>query len=291
MRAKPFNLGYSFHNSRRVYTMSLSLTDSDLMFLVETVADRRRDLNEVVALIRDKEDLLDQMLDDPKLLERFFNDEEALIKLSPCFFFTILLRHVRREIEKENYLYDYEVGARKQRIPVFAVEEVTELLAESDALNYLAEMLASFARSKSIVHRWTDENGHQQRHRFDGTDIDDMIELCQRLQPAERARYYRRIGDIALFFSGIFPDHAAYYHFMTPRSARRVNRGRNLHDYEREGQAFYQRAARHCATSPRSTVLNTLSENFSNARRALNVLSERYLRHDEGNIFFGSAGC
>ena len=247
--------------------MPLYLTESDLRFLVETVANQRRDLDEVVTLIRDKEVFIEQMLDDPKLLERVFNDEDALITLSPRFLFTILLRHVRREIEKENYLYDYEVGARKQRIPVFAVDEVSGLLGESDAVDYLAEMLASFARTRSVVHSYTDECGRSQKDRFDDTDIDDMIELCQRLQPAERARYYRRIGDIALFLSGIFPDHAAYYHFLTPRSARRVSRGRNLHDYEREGQAFYRRAARHPAASHRGSVLNTLSKRALSAPR------------------------
>lgn len=271
--------------------MPLPLTESDLIFLVETVADRRRDVSEVVALIRDKEDLLEQMLDDPRLIERLFNDQKALVTLSPRFLFTILLRHVRREIEKEKYLYDYEVGSRKHRVPVFAVEKVTDLLAESGALDYLAEMLSSFVLCRSGEHRWTDETGHLRRHCFDSTDIDELIDLCRHLPPAERARYYRRIGDIALFFSGIFPDHAAFYHFLTPRSARRISHGRNLHDYERDGKAFYQRAARHSAASSRSTILNTLSENFSNARRALNVLSERYLRHDDGNIFFNSVGC
>jgi hypothetical protein len=37
----------------------LHLTESDLRFLVETVATSRRDYNHIVDLVRDKEDLLE----------------------------------------------------------------------------------------------------------------------------------------------------------------------------------------------------------------------------------------
>ena len=56
----------------------LHLSESDLRFLVETVATSRRDYDHIVNLIRNKEDLLEPMLEDPKLTERLFHDEEAL---------------------------------------------------------------------------------------------------------------------------------------------------------------------------------------------------------------------
>jgi hypothetical protein len=48
----------------------LHLTESDLRFLVETVATSRRDYDHIVNLIRDKEDLLEPMLKDPKHKQR-----------------------------------------------------------------------------------------------------------------------------------------------------------------------------------------------------------------------------
>ena len=48
----------------------LNMSESDLRFLVETVATSRRDHDHIVNLIRDKEDLLEPMLEDPKLTER-----------------------------------------------------------------------------------------------------------------------------------------------------------------------------------------------------------------------------
>ena len=48
----------------------MRLTESDLKFVVETVATRRRDHDHIIGLIRDKDDLLEPMLEDPKLAER-----------------------------------------------------------------------------------------------------------------------------------------------------------------------------------------------------------------------------
>jgi hypothetical protein len=54
--------------------------------------------------------------------------------------------------------------------------------------------------------------------------MDDMIELARIIDPEMRPAFYKRIADIALFLSGIFPEHAAL--FAAPRrtmySARRT---------------------------------------------------------------------
>src|SRR5262245_40681987 len=81
----------------------LHLTESDLRFLVETVATSRRDYDHIVDLVRDKEDLLEIMLEDPKLTERILREEEALVRISPHLLFTLLLRRLRKELDKEAY--------------------------------------------------------------------------------------------------------------------------------------------------------------------------------------------
>ena len=72
----------------------LKLSDSDLRFVVQTVATSRRDHDHIVNLIRDKEDLIEPMLEDPKLLERLFQDDETLVRVSPHLLFSVLLRRV-----------------------------------------------------------------------------------------------------------------------------------------------------------------------------------------------------
>ena len=76
----------------------MKFSEADLRFLVETVATQRYDNDRIVELVRDKEDFLEQMLEDPALLHRILNDKEVFIRISPYMMFSILLRQIRREL-------------------------------------------------------------------------------------------------------------------------------------------------------------------------------------------------
>src|SRR6516165_8079341 len=185
----------------------LHLTESDLRFVVETVATSRRDYDHIVDLVRGKEDLLEPMLEDPKLMERLFREEEALVQISPHLLFSVLLRRLRKELDKEAYILD--VDARRKRIPIFESPAVAEMLSDKKVRDYLAEMLYSFTRTNDGIIYWK-ELGTWHKRRFSDIDIDDMIELA-RIDPEMRPRLYKRIADIALFLSGIFPEHAVLF--------------------------------------------------------------------------------
>jgi hypothetical protein len=51
-----------------------------------------------VNLIRDKEDLLEPMLQDPKLVRRLLAEEENLVRVSPYFLFT----HTQRSLSEDS---------------------------------------------------------------------------------------------------------------------------------------------------------------------------------------------
>ena len=104
----------------------LDFSDSDLRFLVETVATERRDYDHIVNLVRGKDDLLEPMLQDPKLIRRLLEEEEGLVRVSPYFLFTVLLLQVRRDLEETAYVL--EVDFKGKRIPVFEAQAVTDLL-------------------------------------------------------------------------------------------------------------------------------------------------------------------
>ncbi|HZC35763.1 MAG TPA: hypothetical protein VE242_09125, partial [Chthoniobacterales bacterium] len=186
----------------------LHLSESDLRFLIETVATNRRDYDHIANLVRDKDDLLEPMLDDPKLVKRLFQEEETLVRISPHFLFTVLLRQVRHDLEKETYIL--EVDFKGKRIPVFEAPAVAQMLSNKQMRDYMAEMLSSFARTNSGVICWK-ERGTWHKRRFSDIDMDDMIELAQMIDPEMRPALYKRIADIALFLSGIFPDHLAVF--------------------------------------------------------------------------------
>jgi hypothetical protein len=257
----------------------LRLTETDLRFLVETVATNRRDYDHVVDLIRDKEDLLEPMLEDPKLAERIFRDEEALVRVSPFLFFSVLLRRLRKDLEKEAYILDVDTTGK--RIPVFEGPAVAELLSDGQTRDYLAEMLSSFARTNSGIIYWK-EHGAWQKRRFSDIDIDDMIDLARIIDPEMRPGLYKRVADIALFVSGIFPEHTALFatHRRSMFAAKRM-----LKDYEQTGKRFYSVAAVEIDQAHWKPALGMLAKRFTLARLALNCLSERYFKTSRARYF------
>jgi hypothetical protein len=130
----------------------LHLTESDLRFLVETVATSRRDYDHIVNLVRDKEDLLEPMLEDAKLTERIFREEEALVRISPHLLFSVLMRRLRKELDKEAYILDLDTKGK--RIPIFESPAVAEVLSDKKVRDYLVEMLSSFARTNNGIIYW-----------------------------------------------------------------------------------------------------------------------------------------
>jgi hypothetical protein len=257
----------------------LHLTESDLRFVVETVATHRRDYDHIVHLLRDKEDLLEPMLDDPKLMERLFRDEEAFLRISPHLLFSVLLRRVRIELETEGYVF--EAAPRGKRIPVFEAPAVAELLSNTQIRDYLADMLSSFARINSGVVYWK-ERGTWHKRRFSDIDIEDMIDLARLEDPEMRPALYKRIADIALFLSGIFPDQATLFE-SRPRTTFADKP--TLKDYEKQGRRFYSLAAQETVHAHWGTALEALAEKFTLARRALNTLSDRYLKKQRIRYF------
>jgi hypothetical protein len=250
----------------------LHLSESDLRFLVETVATNRRDYDHIINLIRDKEDLLEPMLDDPKLTDRLFRDEEALVRVTPHMLFSVLLRRLRKELEKEAYVLDVDTNGK--RIPIFEGPAVAEMLSDKQTCDYLAEMLSSFARTNSGIIYWRERGTWQKRH-FSDIDLDDMVELAGIIDPEMRPALYKRIADIALFLSGIFPEHSA--HLASPRKTM-FSAKRTLKEYEQAGKRFYHVAARETDQIHWKPVLGTLAEKFTLARMALNSLSDRYVK-------------
>lgn len=257
----------------------LHLTESDLRFLVETVATSRRDYDHVMGLVRGKEDLLEPMLEDPKLTERLFREEEALVRISPHLLFSVLLRRLRKELDKEAYIVD--VDARGKRIPIFESPAVVQMLSDKKVRDYLAEMLSSFTRTNNGIIYWK-ERGTWHKRRFSDIDIDDMIELARIIDPEMRPGLYKRIADIALFLSGIFPERATLF---AVRRKTMYSAERTLEDYEQMGRRFYSVAALETDQAQWKPVLETLAEKFTLARLALNSLSERYVKTHRARYF------
>jgi hypothetical protein len=260
----------------------MRLNEPDLRFIVETVATRRRDHDHIIGLVRDKDDLLEPMLDDPKLAERLVHEPETFVRVSPYLLFAVLLRRVRRDLEGRSFVV--QRAADGKSIPVFAAPQAMQLLGDSNLRDYLTEMLCSFVRVNNRLLRWK-ERGAWRKRKFNDADLDDLMALCRLVEPSLKPRLYKRIADLALFLTGIFPDHASF-EVRRPRSQD----WRVVPDYEREGRHFYSAAAREPQPPWPASVFAKLADQFALVREVLNLLSDRYLKPLREQYFDRPAG-
>jgi hypothetical protein len=265
----------------------MTVSEADLRFLVQTVATTRSDYDHIIAVVRDKPDILDRMLDDDALFRRVVADEEALVRISPWLLFTILLRRAAKELPQQRFTME-RVGAA-ERVPVFDVDRVEELLQDRALVDYLAEMLASFVRTDSAVVYY--KSGRRYRRRsYSDLDVDDMIALAGTVAEESRFPFYRRIGDICLFTAGVFPEFATAGVSSVGTAGtlprwRRHQRG--LREYEAEAAKFYGLAAHHPAAyrAGLEPVLATLSTSFTLARKPLTYIADHFIRLHRSRLF------
>ena len=123
-------------------------------------------------------------------------------EISPALYFEVLLRRAAKDMEVATHTLE-RTGS--QSIPVFDTDEVVELLALPGVLLYLSQMLASFTRISSQVTSVRVRRGIRRRVRHNDLDIDSLMGRLGSAGEEQRFELYRRIADVCLFLSGIFP--------------------------------------------------------------------------------------
>jgi hypothetical protein len=255
------------------------LTDEDVRFVAETVgAGRSGTSPEDVALLREREDLLDVMLDDDRLVTRILGDDQVLVRVSPRFVFTVLLRRVSRDLRERPYTLERTPA---ETVAVFDAPQVRRFITEPRIWSYLVSLLTSFVRSETVT-RWVRKGETYSRRRFNTLSIEDMMALAGVVSAEEARLIFRRIADIALFTSGVFSD------YLRVGAQRRASRSRavppRLEVYEEHGRRFYRLAAE-AESGPEGRVLEALAQEFPMARKSLEILSDRYLRWTRLRLF------
>jgi hypothetical protein len=255
------------------------LTDSDLG-LLEAASQRPTVRREPEALLG--------ALDDPAAYRAVFNQpgRDPLFQASPFLLFSLLIHRAARDLTQASFVDEW-VGPR-QRVPVFDVTGLREFGAEPARRFFLAELLASYTHVASGSVLVQTRRGWRRR-RFSELDPLRLIELAELLPEQERPSVYRRLGDLALFLTGIFPDYAAE-RLVVSRERQQLERALDRSDRERAevedgiwlleriGRRSYRIAHRAAVRGTVMTeVLANVSENFAAARRVLNFLTDRYL--------------
>jgi hypothetical protein len=268
--------------------MRWRLVRRDLAFLVETLMPGYRDPEEALSLLAGEDEMIERMLDEDRLFERVTGEKEILVRISPWLFFTVLLRRARRDLEGEAFTVEERA---RQKVVLFDADQVTDLIADDEVVDYLATMLASFTRVHSVTVRYRVRQGIWRRYRTSELDVDGMIRAAERMDEPLRYAAYRRIGDVCLFLSGMFPEYIASQHrYPFSGQVRPRARGRlvvSREDYERHGAAFYRMAAEHegAASEGLEDLLARLSEHFILAEKPLRFVANRYLQLTKGTLF------
>src|SRR5579875_3347988 len=181
---------------------AFGLTDHDLRFIADVVGGDAGDPAEAPAVLRAREDLLDVMLEDDRLVERLLGEENVLLRVSPRFVFTVLLRRVVRDLRNQPYTLERTPA---ETIAVFDAPHVRRFIAEPAMWDYLVRLLTSFLRNEAVT-VFVRAHGRVVRRRFSTSSLEDMMRFADLVDHGEAPWLFRRIADIALFQSGVFPD-------------------------------------------------------------------------------------
>lgn len=243
------------------------------------------------AALRSEPRRIHQLLGSPDVFDRLFapRSDHPLLVASPFLVFSTLLVRTATELDQASFVPEW-IGPN-QRLPIFDVEGLRAFASDPELRVFLADVLASYTHvvSGSMLVRgtrgWT-------RRRFSELDPARMAELADVVPSHERPTVLRRLGDLSLFLAGVFPDQTGERLFR-PVQVERLRRAfrslpgdgepedeapTTLGLLERLGRGSYRVASHDRSSSWRDgDVLREVAERFGQARRVLNLLTERFL--------------
>ncbi len=286
------------------------LNDTDLAFLA--AASRAGGVEGLQALLQESPEQLQVILESDDVYKALFPPrqestgeaavagdipafgaagyQEAMLKASPFLIFTVLIARAHQDLQNAAFVHEW-VGP-SQRVPLFEVASLRQFSAPSSHRLFLAELLASYTRVASGSF-WVHTVRGWRRRRYSELDLMRLIELLDVVPESERGALFRRLGDLSLFLTGVFPDYTGSRLFRPMQRKRlrgvvaggkdETNKGdrddsSGLDFLESIGSASYRQASAEAERAGGSaTPLRDISAAFPQARRMLNFMTDRYL--------------
>lgn len=202
--------------------------------------------------------------------------EQLLV--SPLLFFAVLVHRSADELESSRWVDDW-IGPGR-RLPVFDVEPLLEFADAPARLLFAAQLLVGFAGPASYpvpVER---------------AELDELVDWLDAVEPPDQIVLLRRLGDLALFQAGIFPDCNGATTLSTEQ-AEHLGRSAEMTDDEMDrlidpgsptpgldalehlSSAWYRAAAERSSSTP--VLLRDVANRIRAARRFLNYVADHYL--------------
>jgi hypothetical protein len=261
---------------------------ADFQFLADSLCEEENQKSQFLALVQKDLESLDQLLNHERLFRQVLQREDLFVRISPYLYFELLLRRAILDIQRE--AYTLETIGYKTRVPVFDQKKILEVFSREALRDYLVEMLTSFIRANNFTIYIRRGKGIYFKKTFSDFDLDLLSEMGKNAEEPYRFIFLKRAGDIALFLSGIFPEHLfgreeiGYHRGRNAWMARWVNRGEEL---EERGILLYRQASESVIARERNldSILSYLAENFRFTKKPLNVMTDRYLVFRKYDIF------
>ncbi len=218
--------------------------------------------------------------------------DAQLESVTPLLIFAVMIHRAAADIGGHAHVPE-RVGGRLL-VPLFDGGRLATFAAEPASRLLLVELLGSFTRIASGP-QWELSRGRWRRRRFSEMNPAHLARLAADLPFDERAGTYRRLGDLALFLNGVFPDHAART-TLSPIDVDRIlrsiphhSRSDLAHLVQRDqldaagpllgtlGPRWYRLASALVPLPSMRTQLADLADQFEVARRFLNFVTDHYL--------------
>lgn len=269
------------------------LSEGDLEVLARVAGTRTSSLKQ---RIHDRPEVLDEVLANRRLFDEVFEPGHDLCDpgVSTFLAFAVVVNRSALELQHTHYVPEWSGPGR--RLPVFDVEPLREFIEDGARRYFLIEFLNSFTTIASGSYVIRTRDGYRRR-RFSELDPVRLAELVEQLPPAERAGGYRRLGDVALVLAGVFPDHVAN-HPLQPAQREQLTQSAAIASeealasrgeigfLEAAGAGWYRRAVDSATAvlGAGPVILHSVAERFTQARRILNYVSDRFLYGSEQGL-------
>jgi len=219
-----------------------------------------------------------------------FGETDEVAAVSPMLLFAVVVHRGATEVATSGHVTE-RVGGR-MLVPVFDSGNLAAFAANEWNRLFLVELLGSFTKVASGA-RYERHGGRLRKRKFSELDPASLSELLLSAPAPERPGLWRRLGDLALFTTGVFPDHAIR-HTLGPLELERILRSVPRQDrlqladqlesfdaldplLRAFGPRWYRLTADHAVIPGTGDFFRGISDDFDTARRFLAFLSDRYL--------------
>jgi len=275
------------------------LTEADLTLLVSVSQEVAVPTPEAGAWLRGHPEHLPGLIGDPRVFRAVFGpgEQDARAALaSPFLIFAVTVHRAAAELESMDHVP--ERSGPRGRVPLFDAPDLRDFLDSPARRLFLAELLGSFTRAAGGQYRAM-VRGRPRARRFSELDLARLAATLDTVPEADRPGVYRRLGDVALFLTGVFPDYAVA-HALGPVSAARLLRAAQVSPRQHEqltaapaidlfeylGARWYRVAwSLAPVRTARLAVVAEVADRFRQARRVLNHIADRCL-FPAGNPWF-----